>query len=382
MGESLVMRLLIATTSITTRGGMERIVLKIAQHFRSRVHCIHYDPEKTYPGFRDIDIVTVKGGLLARLPLERRLTASMEAGDYFYNLKLDDYDVVCAVQPPSEWVRHRNSPVLWYCNSPTRGAFDLYDMQMRKRNPLSKAVFWASVQAFKRREFEVVPQIEHIFANSLNVQKRIKKYLHRDSEVLYLGVEAEKFSCKGYEDFFFYPSRIAPEKRMEYAIEAFSMFSKGRPGWKLVIAGGLSDRPEHSAYLGKLKAMSPPGVSIELDVSDGRLAELYSRCAAVLYAPIQEDFGLVPLEGMASSKPCISVDEGGPRETVKDGVDGFLVGSPAQMAQRMAWIADHPDEREAMGRAGRKKVVRDFSWDRFLARFGEKAAELAASRRS
>ncbi len=373
------MRLAIATTSITTRGGMERIVLKIAEHFRAKVYCVHYEPEHTYPGFRDLDIITIKKGLQSRLPLERRLSASLEAGMYFYNLKMDDYDVVSAVQPPSEFVRNRNAPVLWYCNSPTRGAFDLYQMQMRRRNPLSKAVFWASVQAFKRYEFKVVPKIEYIFANSVNVQARIKKYLHRDSEVLYLGVEAEKFSCRGYENFFFYPSRIVPEKRMEYVIEAFKEFSAKHPGWKLVIAGGLSDRPEHARYLKTLQSISTPDVSIEANVDDERLNDLYSRCQAVMYAPIQEDFGLVPLEGMASSKPCISVNEGGPRETIRDGEDGFLVDSPRQMAQRMAQLADDPELCVRMGRQGREKVLRDFGWDRFLKRFGEKAGELAAA---
>ena len=59
------------------------------------------------------------------------------------------------------------------------------------------------------RKYEAIT----VHENSVNVQARIKKYLRRDSEVLYLGVEAEKFSCRGYENFFFYPSRIAPGRQ-------------------------------------------------------------------------------------------------------------------------------------------------------------------------
>ncbi len=371
------MRLVIATNFLTTKGGLERVVLKIAEHFDARIHCVSYDPEGTFPGFSHLDVRSMRGGLINRLPLERRLTASLEAGRYFYDLKLEDYDLVNCHQAPSEWVRHRNSPVLWYCHTPTRAAFDLYESHMRRRNPLSKAVFWTSVRVFRRTEFEVVPKIQYIFANSRNTQSRVRKYLHRPSEVLYPGVEAERFRCRSYERFFFYPSRIAPEKRMEYAIEAFTLFSKKFPGWKLVIAGSLSDRPEHSRYLKKIKAMCPEAATIELNVTEERLQDLYSRCSGVLYAPVDEDFGLVPLEAMASSKPCIAVDEGGPRETIADGKDGYLVGSPQQMAQRMASLAADPEVCERMGKAGRRKALRDFTWKRFLARFEEKAKELA-----
>ena len=375
------MRLVIATTSIATRGGMERVVLKIAEHFRAKIYCVHHKPETSYQGFKGLEIVTVKKGMLAGLPLERRLTASLEEGKYFYDLKLDDFDLINCHQSPSEWVRHNNSPVLWYCHTPKRGAFDMYEKHMKGRNPLSKAVFWASAASFRRTELRIVPEIEHIFANSRNTQGRISKYLKRESEVLYPGVEYERFRCRAYENFFFYPSRIAAEKRIEYVVEAFKLFSSKSPGWKLVVAGGLSDRPEHSGYLKKLKAISPPSVSFELNISDERLADLYSRCHATTYAPIDEDFGLVPLESMASSKPCISVNEGGPKETIQDGKDGFLVNSIWEMSEKMAWLAKHPDECARMGAAGRKKVEREFGWERFLRRFEEKAKEIAAKGR-
>jgi glycosyltransferase involved in cell wall biosynthesis len=372
------MRLIVATNFLTTKGGLERVVLKIAEHFDARVHCVHYNPETTYDGFKKLHVESMKGGFLTKLPLERRLTASLEAGNYFSNLKLEDFDLINAQQSPSEWIRQKNSPVLWYCTSPTRAAFDLYDMHMKRRNPLSKALFWASVQTFRRTEFKVVPKIESILSISRTTQARVKKYLHRDSEILPPGVEAEKFSCKSYENFFFYPSRIVPEKRMEYAIEAFKLFSSRFPGWKLVIAGSLSDRPEHSSYLKKLRSISTPAVTIETNVSEEGLLDMYSRCSAVLFAPIDEDFGLVPLEGMASSKPCISVNEGGPRETISDGKDGFLVNSIWEMSEKMAWLAKRPDECAKMGRAGRKKVEEEYTWERFLHRFEDEAKKTIA----
>jgi len=370
------MRLLVVTPFLETHGGMERVVLKIASHFDARIHCLRYNPEGTFEEFRGLDIEVAKPGFLSRLPMGRRVSSAIEAGSHFYNVKLKDYDLINAHQTPSEWIRNRNSPVVWYCHSPNREAFDLYDWRMSQRGPLQKAAFWPSIEAFRILEARTVPKIEYIFTNSRNTQGRIRQYLHRDSEVLHPGVDVERFSCSDYGKFFLYPSRIVPEKRIEFALEAFEIFRKSNPGWNLVIAGSVSQRPEHQAYLAKLKSAAGKGVEFRTNIPEKELLGLYSRCGAILYTPINEDFGIVPLEAFASSKPCIAVNEGGPKETVEDGVDGFLVGNPGEMAQRMAQLAGRPELMEEMGRRGRKKAETKFTWKLFLDRFGEKAEEL------
>ena len=220
------MRLVIVTPFLETHGGLERVILKIASHFDAKIHCIKYNQKGTFSEFGNLDVEVAKPGLIGKIPFMKRVTGAIEAGSHFYNLKLQDYDVINAHQTPSEWIRNRNKRVIWYCHSPNREAFDLYEWSMKHRNILSKPIFWGSIQAFKYFEFKTVPNIEYIFTNSKNSQGRIKKYLNRSSEVLYPAVDTERFSCKEYEKFFFYPSRIAPEKDFEYAIEAFKIFSK------------------------------------------------------------------------------------------------------------------------------------------------------------
>jgi len=370
------MKLIVTTPFIESRGGLERVILKISQHFDARIHCISYNPETTFPEFANLDIEMAKPGLLSKLPLGKRVSTALDAGNHFWNIKLDDYDLINAHQTPAEWIRNRNSPVLWYCHSPNREAFDLYKWRMKRRTPLQKAIFWTSIKAFKHHEFQVVPKIEYLFTNSQNSQGRIKKYLRKESEILYPGVETEKFSCRAYEKFFFYPSRIAPEKELEYAIEAFRLFSRDAKGWKLILAGSVSDRSEHQVYLKKIKSMCGENISIKMNLSNKELLDYYSRCSAVLYTPVNEDFGLVPLEAMASSKPCLARQEGGPRETINNGIDGFLVSSPQQMAEKMLYLAENAEQCALMGKAGRDKVKRQFTWSNFLDRFEEKAKEL------
>ncbi|MCX8175125.1 MAG: glycosyltransferase [Candidatus Micrarchaeota archaeon] len=369
------LRMAIATPFLENCGGMERVVLKIAKRFDAQIYCLYYDPQRTFPEFASLDVHSA--GIIPRriLPFGMRLATGIEAGLYFYRLRLSGFDLVNAHTTPSEWVRNRNSPVIWYCHSPNREAFDLYEWRMKRRGPLSRLAYQASIEAFRRIEFRIVPKIEHIFANSRNTQARIRKDLGRGSEVLYPAVDARSFSFRGCEDFFFYPSRFTPEKDHAFAIEAFRIFSRTTPGFRLVLAGALPKGRE--AYLKRLKALaSGLPVEFETDISEEELSGLYSRCTGVLYSPVSEDFGLVPLEAMASRKVCIARDDAGPRETIEHGKDGFLADSPSSMAQYMRRIVRNPQMRDRMGRAGRAKVQKRFCWENFIKAFEERAIEV------
>jgi glycosyltransferase involved in cell wall biosynthesis len=74
--------------------------------------------------------------------------------------------------------------------------------------------------------------------------------------------------------------------------------------------------------------MAPKTVIFAGSVSDEQLGHLYSRCKAAIQTAIDEDFGIIPVEAMASGKPCIAVNEGGFRETIINGKTGILVNTP------------------------------------------------------
>ena len=158
------MRLLIVTPFLETKGGMERVVLKIAEEFKATIHCLNYEPEGTFEEFKKIEIQKHGNKTLSKLPLGRRVATAIEAGNYFYNTKFDDggYDVINAQQTPSEWIRNKNPRVIWYCHTHNREAFDLYEWRMKRRNPISKLFFQASIDSFKRFEFKTVQNRIHI----------------------------------------------------------------------------------------------------------------------------------------------------------------------------------------------------------------------------
>lgn len=110
-------------------------------------------------------------------------------------------------------------------------------------------------------------------------------------------------------------------------------------------------------------------VIVAKSVSEAELIDFYSKSTAVLYTPSNEDYGLVPLEAMASGKPIIAVNEGGPTETIIDGETGFLTNSKEEMASKMALVAGNADMAERMGRNGIERVKKHYSWERFFKLF-------------
>jgi len=368
------MELAVVHPFLYTKGGAEKVVLEIARHFDAKVFCSRYSPENTFPEFKDVEVEVLKSRISKLVPniLPVRVRDAMTAGFKFYNRKLDDFDVVNAQGTPSEWIRNRNSPVVWYCHSPNREAFDLYQWRMSQRKMHQKALYWSVLHPYRLIERSIVPKIEYVFANSGNTQSRLKKYLSRESTVLNPCVDVEEFKSGSYEKYFFYPSRIAPEKRFEYAIKAFKEFKRSHKDWNLVIAGALlKERNEHVAYYEKVKKMLGSDGKILLDVSREKMVELFSDCTAVLYTPVNEDFGIVPLEALASYKPCIAVNEGGPKEVIQNNENGFLVNSEEEMAGKMRLLASNPNLAEKMGKSGRKHVEKNFSWNHFFKVFGD-----------
>jgi glycosyltransferase involved in cell wall biosynthesis len=87
--------------------------------------------------------------------------------------------------------------------------------------------------------------------------------------------------------------------------------------------------------------------------------------AACVYAPHLEPFGLVPIEAMAAGLPVVAVREGGVRETVREGVTGYLVPrDEAVFAERVLALIGNEEERNRLGRAAVAYARSEWLWER------------------
>lgn len=372
-------KILLTQSNLTLMGGAERTILRIAQHYDSPIYTAEYDRRKTFKEFGDIDVRVIAKTNLARIMPYSRAVQGLDYGLSFYGYKIrEDYDVIVAHIGPSHWIRNNNKRVLWHCHTPLRDIYDLYSFRMSMRPPYKRPLYSLGANIVRSMDQRVVTKIELIMANGNATLGRIKKYYNRNALIIGTGVDYENFYNDGDGRYFYYPSRFSPNKRQEYAIEAFRIFKRKKKGYKLVLAGSVSADPFYSDYYKKIVkfAKEVGDVRVIPGVTEQESHRLFSRSTAVLYTPKDEDLGVVPMEAMSARKPSISVNEGGPTETVRKNVTGFLVDSPAQMAEKMLLVVNDRSLAERIAKNGYYDVRKRFSWRAFFRRYDKAIARV------
>lgn len=160
----------------------------------------------------------------------------------------------------------------------------------------------------------------------------------------------------GDQDFFLVASRLDAPKRIDLAIKAMKFVAADV---KLVIAG---TGPQEEWL--KLLAGGDPRIEFVGHVTDSELLDFYGNCLACIFIPYDEDFGLVTIEAMRSSKPVITAsDSGGPLDFVVDGETGRIVSPNAKsIAQAINDLAKDSKTAKKMGRNA-AKAVEHVRWD-------------------
>jgi glycosyltransferase involved in cell wall biosynthesis len=192
-----------------------------------------------------------------------------------------------------------------YCFTPMRYVWDLYDDYFGPRAGLAARVLMPPVAAWLRRwDRRTAAGVHQFVAISRFVAARIRRAYGRDADVIYPPVDVSRFRVdEAPGEFYLVVSALTPYKRVDLAVEACN-----RLGRRLVIVGtGPEDR--------RLRALAGPTVELLGWRDDAQTAELYTRCRALLFPPL-EDFGITPLEAMAAGRPVIAFGAGGARETV------------------------------------------------------------------
>jgi glycosyltransferase involved in cell wall biosynthesis len=372
---------------LESKGGGERWSLKMAQHYHAPIYCLSYNPDETFEEFKKLDVRIIPAPLLKPLfflPKKIRESIAYSVALALFKLPTDKpgtfgiytpptKTVVCCT-PPAELAAIRNN-LVWYCQSPNRLAFDSYRDKMVKESLFKRALFALTVPFFRVLDKFAVSMAAKVFANSENIKKRLKQYMNVDAEVLYQGVNIDEFYCEKFEPLFLYPSRITRSKRFEIAIDAYAKLDEKLPGRSsFVIAGFLDhDNLDDMKYFEEIseRAGHARGIVINTMVSDEQMKKLYATCLCTIYTPKNEDFGLVPIEAAASSKPCIGINEGGLKETIIDGGTGFLVDNSDELAEKMELMLKTPGLAESLGKRARLVCKDKFSWERFFERFDQ-----------
>lgn len=212
-------------------------------------------------------------------------------------------------------ITNPNAIHICYCHSPMRYAWEFsyeYAGKMTGKSKIVKKLLNYFLTFMRVWDYSSAARVDYFIANSENVARRIKKHYKRDAVVIPPPVRCSLFNISDEDgDFFLVVSRFQEYKRVDIAIEACN-----RLGVKLKIVG---DGPEAK----RLKAMAGPNVEFLGRASDDEVKKLYAQCRAFLF-PGEEDFGITPLEAMASGRPVIAFGKGGALETVVENKTGVF----------------------------------------------------------
>ena len=261
-------------------------------------------------------------------------------------------ELVIGTKFPSYGIRHPNK-VVWLVHQ-FRQAYDFDRTEYRQfsESPGDRATRLA-VERFDR---VALGEARRIFTISGNVAERLKRYSGLDAVVLPPPPQKLDYRTEGYDGFVLSVNRLDRYKRIDLLIEA----AKAEPSLRIVIVGDGPDRER----LERLASSVNGRIRFTGRVDGPELADLYARCLAVYYAPVDEDYGMVPYEAFLSAKPVVTtLDSGGPLEVVHDGETGLVVPpEAAELAKACAFLAGHVEKARSLGEAG-KAVAEQITWD-------------------
>jgi glycosyltransferase involved in cell wall biosynthesis len=304
---------------------------------------------------------------------------------------LSQYDIVILSGNCLDAVKNipKSTKKIYYCHTPPRYIFDFRERYMMRFPRWLHRIADILLDREARNYTRQLALMEHIFTNSENVHTRLLSFCGFDSEILYPPTDVSRFTpaichsdegriCSDFQegksrsfvpqddkkiltDYFLSFARLSPPKRVDLIVDAFLTM----PDQQLILTYGRND-PMRDDILARIR--NSKNIQAIESPDDGELISLIQWATATIYIPVDEDFGMSPVESMACGTPVIGVDEGGLRETIVQNETGKLIA----IQNSKLWIQNlktivqktNKEEWEAMSDAC---VVRawDFSLDAF-----------------
>lgn len=298
---------------VSMRGG-EKVVEALCDMYpQADIFTLVYDPKKISEKIKRHKITP---SFLQKIPGAKRRYQSLLPLMPFAleSLDLSQYDLVLSSEsgPAKGITPGPQATHICYCHSPMRYLWDHYHFYRAGLGFLPRLLFPWIAPALRVWDVTTSARVDAFVANSRHVADRIEKYYRRNATVLNPPVSVDDFApVAATEDFYLTVGQLVGYKRVDLAVRAFT-----RMGRYLVVIG---EGPETAA----LKRMAGPTVSFLGRAPFPVLKEKLARCRALVF-PGTEDFGIVPVEAMASGRPVIAHASGGALDSVIADHTGIL----------------------------------------------------------
>ncbi len=320
---------------LTQRGGAERVVLAMHRAFPAApIYTSLYEPDLTFPEFRDIDVRPSYLNRSQFLRRHHRLALPLLA-HAFSKIKVDEKIVLCS---SSGWAHgiHTTGTKLVYCNCPARWLYKRAEYLRKSQDPRNERrhpatsldeihtsfVFGNSLRAvtpiLRRWDRRAAASASAYYTNSSVVSDEISSLYGIQALIIPPPAPSaidgpwEKPRTAAKDGFLLVVSRLLPYKNLD---RLFGVFAE-RPDLELVVVGT-------GPLLKTLQHTATPNIELLGNVNDRELRWLYGHSRALI-APAFEDYGLTPLEAASFGKPTLALRKGGYLDTVSEGTSGYF----------------------------------------------------------
>ena len=344
------LRVAIVHDYLAQAGGAERVIEAMHELWPDApIYTSVYDSKATFACFADMDVRTsfLQKFHFARNAKRHKMLLLLYP-TAFEHFDMSGYDVVVSntTSFAKGVVTGPETCHICYCHTPARFAWRYHEyISQGNFSRLQKRVLPFMVHMLRSWDLQAAGRVDYFLSNSFNIARRVQKFYGRTSEVLYPPVDTRRFHIEPnpQADYFLVVSRLVSYKKVDLAVEACT-----RLNLPLKVAGS---GPE----VARLKALAGPTVEFLGRVPDGQVEKLFANCRAFLF-PGEEDFGIAPLEAMASGRPVVAFRAGGAMETVVENKTGVFFDEPTAESlmdalHRLEDLPIHPERIRAHAEA-------------------------------
>jgi len=351
------MKIAIFHNFLDNMGGAEIVTLTLARELNADVYTTNIDKEKIKKmGFQIKNIYSI-GKIPKNPPFKHQL-----ASKKFLKLNLRnryDFFIISGDWALSSSVN--NKPNLWYIHSPKNEIWQFYEYVRKNNVPwILRPLYDLWVIYNRELDRKHIKHVNKLVCNSKNTQARVKKFFNAYPIIINPPIETKNYKYKKPKNYWLSVNRLSPPKRIEMQIKAFQKL----PNERLIIVGSYEKNSrvfeKYKRYLEKIKS---PNVKIINWIDKKQLIKLYSNCKGFITTTKNEDFGMTPIEAMASGKPVIAPNEGGYKESIINNKTGILIDdvNPDKIIEAINTINKSPIRyRNACQKQAKKFDIKNF----------------------
>ena len=271
-------------------------------------------------------------------------------------LNLRGYDLVISSEsgPSKGIIPPADALHVCYCHTPMRYIWNMYHDYRIGAGRLTRLMMPPLAHYLRMWDVTSAARVDSFVANSATVAKRIRRYYGADSVVIHPPVDTGAFSIaapSALGDYYLMAGELVSYKRPDLAVRAFNEMKL-----KLVVIGG-------GEMLDEIRRLAGPTVTVMGSQPFDVLKQHYARCRALIF-PGEEDFGMVPVEAMASGRPVVAFGRGGAVETITKGISGVFfaeqtIQAISQAVETLEGFEIDPEKIAALaGQFGRDQFFR------------------------